>query len=138
MSPTPQDIQELKPDSLLGAFSKPRMVQALLWALVAHVILIGACSVSTIRGIVDRGYVDQVRAAEKAEQKKAADAAAAAASKPPPATAPSELSGRPAATSASPAGQPAPDDNSPVRRRVTEMPKDGEIPSAPNSGLGLD
>jgi len=124
-------------------------MQTLMWvgvALLAHVVIIGATSVTYLRDQIDpAGAV-----ARKTAQANAAAAAAAAATQPASAPAVADAAPAPANPDASPAATPAAaevsDDkamedrkDSAMVKKITEAAKPAEIPAKPNNtGIDLD
>jgi hypothetical protein len=130
---SPKDISRLSPDRLMKRFRDSKIVACLLVALALHVVVLGATSVSYIHGLVDPAWKQQQdELAEAARKAKAAKPAEKGPASTQPATAPAGKA-RPAPAPASPA---APDRKLPPE--LTTMPKPGEIPEAPKSGLGID
>jgi len=69
-----EDLESLDPDGLLSHFSHTSIGRWLVIALLVHVVLIGATSVSTIRALVDEEYAAKIaEAEEKAKQGEAGD-----------------------------------------------------------------
>ena len=137
-NPTTQNL-----DRLLTIFSGRRIAFWIFVALAVHVVLIGGCSLNTIRDRwIDPEGVAQRKAAALAEQQRLAKAAAAAAA---PALAGltnaaavvSDVNA-PAATNTAtaPGAIPAERTNTPTAQRITEVAKPGEMPKLGND-LGI-
>jgi hypothetical protein len=138
--PSEVDIQKLSPDGLLTRFRKSGIVLCIIVAFALHVVVLGGTSVPYIHGLVDPAWkAEQDRRKEEARRKAAAEKLARSGKGPAasPATAPAT---RPAAKS--PAGKPAfkPPDGGrrTLPKEITTMPKAGEIPKLPGSGIGID
>jgi hypothetical protein len=103
--------------------------------LAAHLLLIGAFSIGTIRDMLD----PEGAAARKAEALAAAKAASApaAAAEPPAAEAKTEATAAQSAAAPAAATEAAP--QTPIERATSEVSKPDEIPTAPDDlGIGID
>jgi hypothetical protein len=147
MSDTPDAPERFAPDKLLYGFTRTPFLKYLLLAVVVHVLLTAATSVPYA---LDRIYPERVEAREKARKERERQEAEA---KRPKTPATSQSSTNEAATnvassagSAAPAGAPTSEaellkahSNAPVVKQITEMPKPGEIPHAPDDlGISID
>lgn len=135
--PTPADqrIDRLSPEALVESFSRSHLLRWFLVALAAHLLLIGAFSIGTIRDMLD----PEGAAARKAEALAAAKAASApaAAAEPPAAEAKTETT--PAQSAAAPAAATEAAPQTPIERATSEVAKPDEIPTAPDDlGIGID
>ncbi|HUT31883.1 MAG TPA: hypothetical protein VNE39_00255 [Planctomycetota bacterium] len=134
MASDPQGIQKLSPDKLLTDFTKTKVLWCFLIAVAIHLVATAATSIGYIR---DR-WVDP----EGAARRKAAQLDAAKADVPSPK--PKVESPRPDASRPEPkeAKAKSPDDapkGTPVMKEITELPKKGEIPKAPDDlGISID
>ena len=135
--PTPADqrIDRLSPEALVESFSRSHLLRWFLVALAAHLLLIGAFSIGTIRDMLD----PEGAAARKAEALAAAKAASApaAAAEPPAAEARTETTAAQSAAAPAAATEAAP--QTPIERATSEVAKPDEIPAAPDDlGIGID
>jgi hypothetical protein len=135
--PTPADqrIDRLSPEALVESFSRSHLLRWFLVALAAHLLLIGAFSIGTIRDMLD----PEGAAARKAEALAAAKAASApaAAAEPPAAEAKTEATAAQSAAQPAAATEAAP--QTPIERATSEVAKPDEIPTAPDDlGIGID
>lgn len=135
--PTPADqrIDRLSPEALVESFSRSHLLRWFLVALAAHLLLIGAFSIGTIRDMLD----PEGAAARKAEALAAAKAASApaAAAEPPAAEAKTETTAAQSAAAPAAATEAAP--QTPIERATSEVAKPDEIPAAPDDlGIGID
>ena len=127
---TQTDIEKLSPDKLLWRFSKSGIVLCIILAFALHVIVLGGASVDYIHGIIDPAWKQQQDRLEEAAREKA-DAQRRKSLIP---RAAARSSTRPAT---SPTSAPA-DANRRLPKNITTMPKKGETPKLPGSGIGLD
>jgi hypothetical protein len=130
MPPTPENIEDVSPYSLLHNFSKSRLLRCLLLALLIHAAVIGGLSTKYIY----RTWIDPEVASPEPEavgaaasQDNASDESADSTEEADPATA--------AKDSLSDDGDDAPQD-APIVNRVTESADPDQIPDDPG-GLGL-
>ena len=124
MASEPQGIQHLSPDKVLSGFSRTRVLRCILAAIAVHVLVAAATSVGYIR---DR-WLDP----EGAARRKAAIESPAPR---PPAPAPEAPPPQPKPAAASQDARKA----TPVYKEITELPKPGEIPKAPDDlGISID
>jgi hypothetical protein len=128
------DIEKLSPEKLLTQFSRSGIVLCIILAFGLHVIVLGGTSVDYIHGIVDPAWQEEqdrlkVETRRKAEAERRAREGAVVTATTAPATRPTS---RPAARPKPPAeGRKLP-------AEVTTMPKSGEVPKLPGSGIGID
>ena len=134
MASDPQGIQKHSPDKLLADFSKTRVMRYFVAAVAIHIVAMAATSVGYIR---DR-WIDP----EGAARRKAAQIEAA---RPPaPSPGPKAESPRPDTPRPEPkeAKAKTPDEarkDTPVMKEITDLPKKGEIPKAPDDlGISID
>jgi hypothetical protein len=134
-TPADQRIDRLSPEALVESFSRSHLLRWFLVALAAHLLLIGAFSIGTIRDMLD----PEGAAARKAEALAAAKAASApaAAAEPPAAEAKTEATAAQSAAQPAAATEAAP--QTPIERATSEVAKPDEIPTAPDDlGIGID
>ena len=134
------DIEKLSPEKLLWRFSRSGIVVCIVFAFAVHVVVLGGTSVDYIHGLVDPAWKAE-RERLKAEARKLAEAERQAQRTParpkPGASQPaSRPASRPGAKKPA-AGLEAPDGRK-VPRELQELPKPGELPKAPRSGIGID
>ncbi len=141
-----QDIDELVPEKLFSGFAKSRIGARIFLAFAIHVVVIGGTSVT----FVWDNYVDPVgaarrREAEKALEKKKADEQrkAARAEKESPSAEPDKRAGKSSAGETTGAGTEHEQlmekhRGTKIIKKITEMPKPGEIPMEPDDFLDLD
>ena len=130
-APADQRIDRLSPEALVESFSRSHLLRWFLVAQAAHLLLIGAFSIGTIRDMLD----PEGAAARKAEALAAAKAASApaAAAEPPAAEAKVE------AATAESAAAPSAATQTPIERATSEVAKPDEIPAAPDDlGIGIE
>lgn len=135
--PTPADqrIDRLSPEALVESFSRSHLLRWFLVALAAHLLLIGAFSIGTIRDMLDPEGAAARKAAEAAAAKAAS--APAAAAEPPAAEAKTETTAAQSAAAPAAATEAAP--QTPIERATSEVAKPDEIPTAPDDlGIGID
>lgn len=133
--PTPAEtrIDRLSPEALVESFSRSHLLRWFLVALVAHLLLIGAFSIGTVRDMLD----PEGAAARKAAALAAAKAASAPAAESPAAEPKAEAT--PAQPTAEPAATAEAAPQTPIERATSEVAKPGEIPAAPDDlGIGLE
>ena len=127
MADVPQDINTLSPDKLVLGFSRSKILMGIGIAVAVHVVFLLATSVTYIR---DRWVDPEGAMKRKAAQLEARQAEAAAAKRPAEAA-------RPAAPDARSPEEARRD--TPVMKGITELPKKGEIPKAPDDlGISID
>ena len=133
------DIRKLSPDKLLTRFRKSGIALCVLAAFALHVAVLGATSVDYLHGLVDPAWKEKQEQLEEEARKQAEAAKTARARK-----------ARVPATTSAPASRPA--GKAPAARRpatrpsggrklpepLTTMPKPGEIPKVPGTGIGID
>ena len=143
--PSP-DLQRLAPEKLTVIFSRSKILLGLGIAVMLHLVLMAATSVTYVRDT----WVDPEGAARRKAERLAAKEAVAKGARAAPATArateptPSTAAGTAPATGAS-AGK-TPDElemdrrkGSAVIKQITDKPKKGEIPKNPDDlGIGID
>jgi cytoskeletal protein RodZ len=135
--PTPADqrIDRLSPEALVESFSRSHLLRWFIVALAAHLLLIGAFSIGSIRDMLD----PEGAATRKTEALAAAKAASApaAAAEPPAAEAKTETTAAQSAAAPAAATETAP--QTPIERATSEVAKPDEIPTAPDDlGIGID
>ena len=127
------EIEKLAPERLLDCFRRSGILLCIILAFALHVVVLGGTSVDYIHGLIDPAWqAEQDRLAEEARKKARAeklpaDRPAKAAKTPTTTTAPAQPPEKPAG-----GGKPKLPEN------LTTMPKPGELPDAPGSGIGLD
>ena len=130
MADVPQDTDRLSPDKLVLGFSRSKILMGIGIAVAVHVVFLLATSVTYIR---DRWIDPEGAAKRKAAQleaRQAEEAKAAAAKRPAEAA-------RPAAPDARSPEEARRD--TPEMKGITELPKKGEIPKAPDDlGISID
>jgi hypothetical protein len=128
------DIGKLSPEKLLAQFSRSGIVLCIILAFALHVLVLGGTSVDYIHGVIDPAWrEEQDRLNEEARRKAEAERRAKEGRGVAPATAPAvRPASRPAARPGPPAG------GRKLPEEVTTMPKPGEIPKLPGSGIGID
>jgi hypothetical protein len=134
MADVPQDISRLSPDKLALGFSRSKILMGIGIAVAVHVVFLLATSVTYIRDrwIDPEGAVK--RKAAQIEARQAEEAKAAAASEKAAAAKRPAEAARPTAPDARSPEEARRD--TPVMKGITELPKKGEIPKAPD-GLGI-
>jgi len=124
-----KEIAKLSTDKLMRRFRESGILACLFVAFALHVVVLGATSVDYIHGLVDPAWQEQQdRLSQEAKKAKAAAALTATTQQ-----------------TTKPAGKP-PKDKPPAatggKRKLpaelTTMPKPGEIPAAPGTGIGID
>jgi hypothetical protein len=133
MSPTPENVEDVSPYSLLRNFSKSRLLRCLFLALLIHAAVIGGLSSRYIY----RTWIDPEVALPEQVPASDADDTDAAPEDGTADDAPSNPEDSAAAVKAGASGDAddAPDD-APVVNRVTEKADPDQIPDDPG-GLGL-
>jgi len=134
------NIDKLSPDKLLTRFNQSGTALCIILAFALHVVVLGGTSVDYIHGIVSPAWKekqDQLKEAaarEKAEaerrQRKARSMTVSSGARSRPAT-------RPASTAPTTKPKP-PAGGRRLPKKVTTMPKTGEIPKLPGAGIGID
>ncbi|MBM4040943.1 MAG: hypothetical protein FJ290_20785 [Planctomycetes bacterium] len=134
MASEPQDIQRHSPDKLLTAFSKTRIMQYLLIAVAIHIVAAAATSVGYIR---DHWIDPEGAARRKAAQLEAAKAEVE--SPKPKVQSPMPEAPRPEPKEAKAKTPDEARKDTPVMKEITDLPKKGEIPKAPDDlGISID
>jgi hypothetical protein len=137
MADVPQDINTLSPDKLVLGFSRSRILIGVGIAVAVHVVFLLATSLTYIRDrwIDPQGAMKRKAAqleARQAEEAKAAAASEKAAAAKRRAEVPTSVP--PGAKSLEEARK-----DTPVMKGITELPKKGEIPKAPDGpGISID
>ena len=128
-----KDIAKLSADKLMRRVRESGILACLFVAFALHVVVLGATSVDYIHGLVDPAWQEQQdRLIQEAKKAKAAKGAPAPTVTPQPTT-------KPAAKA--PKGKAKPPTTGGARKlppELTTMPKPGEIPNAPGTGIGID
>lgn len=131
------EVQRFAPDKLLHGFTRTPFLKYLVLAILAHVLITAATSVPYV---LDRIYPERVEAREQARKERervAAEAQRPAQSAPTPA--PEQPASQPDADATATVQDDDPlkmHSHAPVVKEITEMPKPGEIPDAPDD-LGI-
>ena len=136
-----KNIEKLSPDSLMTHFTSSKVVLSIILAVVVHMGVIGATSVSYIRDVMD-----PEGAKLRQEQAEAAREAALAAANPAPPkpaapanTEPTTQPASPATTSTATTPSATSNyDNSPMKQRLEEVAKPDELPGDPGLGISID
>lgn len=128
------DIEKLSPEKLLRQFSRSGIMLCIILAFGLHVIVLGGTSVDYIHGMIDPAWQEEqdrlkAEARRKAEAERRARQGAVVTATTAPAARPTS---RPAAKPKPPAG------GRKLPAEVTTMPKPGEVPKLPGSGIGID
>ena len=153
MANGPKDIQRLSPDKLVGGFRRLDVfLIGLAVAIALHVLVTGATSIGYIRDTwIDPEGAEQRRRQELERREREKAAAEARLSPPAPAAPPEAAEGDAEGAEEAPKpddeGNAAPKEtdpmeahkDAPVVKRVTELPKPGEVPDAPDDiGISID
>lgn len=144
MNDKPDTVERFTPDKLLYGFTRTPFLKYLLLAVLIHVVL---TAVTSVPYVLDRIYPERVEAREQARKDRERAEAEAKRPKAPEPKASSASEGAtnaaPEATSETSTAAPTSEaellsahSNAPVVKQITEMPKPGEIPEAPDD-LGI-
>ncbi len=129
---SPKNIARLSADKLMRRFRESGILVCLFVAFSVHVVVLGATSVDFIHGLVDPAWKQQQdELAEAAKKAKASETSSSAK----PTTQPTT---KPTTKAAKPKPKPPTSGDRKLPPELTTMPKPGEIPSAPGTGIGLD
>lgn len=123
-----KDIAKLSADKLMRRFGKSGIMACLFVAFALHMVVMGATSVDYIHGLVDpawREQQDSIR--EEAKKAKAAKNAPAP-----------KVTTEPAGKASKDKPRTTTSGERELPPELTTMPKPGEIPNAPGTGIGID
>lgn len=147
MSDKSDSVERFTPDKLLYGFTRTPFLKYLLLAILIHVVL---TAVTSVPYVLDRIYPERVEAREQARKERERAEAEAKRPKTPASNASSSSEGAtnaaPEAAAAASTAAPTSEaellkahSNAPVVKQITEMPKAGEIPEAPDElGISID
>lgn len=125
-----ETIEELSPHTLLGDFTRPRITACLGIAILLHILVLGGASA----GFIYTALVGPAAETKTADTPSAQDGDAAATQ---PASAPAGGDGETAGDAPAAPGTRRP--KSPIEKKITETPKPGETPDAPDDiGISIE